>query len=94
MTMRRARIVLAMLILVLAATPPALAANSEEIARLFQEAASQESRGEWSLASSNYSKIIHKDPENPRAHYLLATAQVRIGDQELQGSHPSRSQSA
>lgn len=78
MIMRCARIVLAMLILVQTA-PPALAANSEEIARLFQEAASLESHGQWSLASSNYSKIIDKDPENPRAHYLLAMAQVRIG---------------
>ena len=78
MTMRRARIVLVLSILVLAATP-ARAGSSEEIARLFQEAASHESRGEWSLASSNYSKIIDKDPENPRAHFLLATSQVRIG---------------
>ena len=78
MIIRRARIVLALSILVLTATP-ARAGSSEEIARLFQEAASHESRGEWSLASSNYSKIIDKDPENSRAHYLLATAQVRIG---------------
>lgn len=78
MTMRRARIVLAILTLV-AVPPPAFAADAEEIARLFQEAASLEARGQWSLASSNYSKIIHEDPENPRAHYLLATAQVRIG---------------
>ena len=77
MIMRPVLIVLVRLILGLVATP-VLAADPEEIARLFQEAASQESRGESSLAASNYSKIIDKDPENPLAHYHLATIQVRM----------------
>jgi tetratricopeptide (TPR) repeat protein len=58
---------------------PSVFAGSDEIARLFSEAASQETRGEWSLASSNYSKIIDKDPDNPLAHYHLAMCQVRVG---------------
>lgn len=62
-----------------ASAVPAFAGKAEEIARLFEEAASEESRGEWSLASSNYSKIIDKDPENAQAHYKLATCQVRVG---------------
>lgn len=77
MTKRSLLMVLAMSILT--ATAPAFADKAEEIARLFQEAASLESRGQWSLASSNYSKILDKDPENPRAYYLLGMAQVRIG---------------
>jgi tetratricopeptide (TPR) repeat protein len=77
MTTRPVRIALA--ILLLGTSLPAFAGTTEEIARLFQEAATQESHGQWSLASSNYSKILDKDPENPRAHYLLAMAQVRVG---------------
>ena len=64
--------------LLLAATP-AVAGKDDEVARLFAEAASQEARGAWSLASSNYSKIIEKDPKNALAHDHLARCQVRIG---------------
>ncbi len=77
MTMRRTSMLLAAAIVLFAA--PALAGKADEIARLFAEAASQESRGEWSLASSNYAKIIDKDPENALAHHRLATCQVRFG---------------
>ena len=70
---------IALAIGVLTAVSPAFADKAEEIARLFQEAASLEAHGQWSLASSNYSKILDKDPENARAHYLLAASQVRIG---------------
>ena len=77
MTMRRVSTLLAMWMLLVAA--PSFAGKAEEVARLFSEAAAQESRGEWSLASSNYSKIIDKDPENPLAHYHLALCQVRVG---------------
>lgn len=63
----------------LALAAPAFAGKQEEIERLFTEAASQETRGEWSLASSNYSKILDKDPENALAHYHLAVCEVRVG---------------
>lgn len=74
---RRTSMMLVMAMLTLAA--PAFAGKQEEIDRLFAEAASQETRGEWSLASSNYSKILDKDPENALAHYHLAICQVRVG---------------
>lgn len=74
---RRTSMMLVMAMLTLAA--PAFAGKQEEIDRLFAEAASQETRGEWSLASSNYSKILDKDPENALAHYHLAVCQVRVG---------------
>ncbi len=67
------------MIALLALASPAFAGNAEEIARLFAEAASHETRGEWSLASSNYSKILDKDPDNALAHYHLAMCQVRVG---------------
>lgn len=63
----------------LAVAAPAFAGKQEEIDRLFAEAATLETRGQWSLASSNYSKILDKDPENALAHYHLATCQVRVG---------------
>lgn len=63
----------------LLAATTAFAASAEEIARLFAEAEHLESRNQWSLASSNYSKIIKEDPKNARAHYKLGTIQVRIG---------------
>jgi len=77
--MTKRRLSIALVTAMLAWTVPAFAGKAEEIARLFQEAASEESRGEWSLASSNYSKIIDKEPENAQAHYKLAMCQVRVG---------------
>lgn len=74
---RRTTTFLVTAMLMLAA--PAFAGKQEEIERLFAEAASQETRGEWSLASSNYSKILDKDPENALAHYHLAVCEVRVG---------------
>lgn len=74
-----ARLSIALALSILTFTPPAFAMSSEEIGRLFAEAQSQESRGEWSLASSNYSKIIYNDPQNSQAHYRLALCQVRVG---------------
>jgi tetratricopeptide (TPR) repeat protein len=63
----------------LALGAPTFAGTQEEIDRLFAEAAALEARGQWSLASSDYSKILDKDPENALAHYHLATCQVRVG---------------
>jgi hypothetical protein len=48
------RIGLALVVALLCAAPPTFAVSNDEIARLFAEAASQEARGAWSLASSNY----------------------------------------
>ena len=59
--------------------PSAFAMSAEEVARIFAEAQGQESRGEWSLASSNYSKIVDKNPEYAPAYYRLALCQVRVG---------------
>jgi tetratricopeptide (TPR) repeat protein len=78
-TMTMASRLIAFVLLAIVAATQALAASSEEIARLFAEAEHQESRNQWSLASSNYSKIIKEDPKNARAYYKLATIQVRIG---------------
>lgn len=77
MTIARTSIVLALSILTF--TAPAFATSDAEIARLFAEAQSQEARGEWSLASSNYSKIIYEDPKNAPAYHHLALCQVRVG---------------
>jgi tetratricopeptide (TPR) repeat protein len=77
MTFVRTFIAVALTVMVTAT--PSFAGKAEEVARLFSEAASQESRGQWSLASSNYSKIIEKDPENALAHDHLARCQVRVG---------------
>ncbi|MCC6849531.1 MAG: tetratricopeptide repeat protein [Deltaproteobacteria bacterium] len=74
---RRTSMLLVAVLLALAV--PAFAGKQEEIDRLFSEAASLESHGQWSLASSNYSKILDQDPENALAHYRLATCQVRVG---------------
>lgn len=76
-TIARRSLSLALSLLLFASS--AFAMSAEEIARIFAEAQSQESRGEWSLASSNYSKIIDKNPENAPAHYRLALCQVRVG---------------
>ena len=96
MTKRTTSILLVMA--ALSATALGLRRKAEEIARLFQEASGQESRGEWSLASSNYAEDHRQGADEP-ARALSSRAlpgagrHERLRHQELQRGHPSRPQS-